>query len=86
MNTDYELVAAADRGHSASKMLLWYPNGLENGWQLTALQHSSDLKEFWVIMRYKVMLDLNKQHRHGNMLINADLNLMEARKHYPRTY
>lgn len=37
-------------------------------------------------MEYKVMPDFNKQHRHGNMLINADLNLMEARKNYPRMY
>ena len=37
-------------------------------------------------MKCKVMLDFNKQHRHGNMLINADLNLMEARRNYPRMY
>lgn len=39
-----------------------------------------------LVMKYKVMLDLNKPDRHGNMLINADLNLMEARKNYPRMY
>lgn len=66
--------------------MLWEEN--KGGGVCVHPERSSPLSEIvpGLVMKYKVMLDLSKPDRHGNMLINTDLNLMEVRKNYPRMY